>query len=237
MPASGGLLQSVLKDVESAMLHPNGRTLVFVRGGRLFKDELGGSTPQPVGDPPFPQGNVDGGARFSRDGSRLAVAGAGQLWILPFPSGVPRALAPTMAWDWLPDNRHLLTQVPTMQLQMQLSRVDVDTGASEVVFRSFGAVPQLSVSPDGRRLAVTRGEVGWNVYEVSTRSGATRPFLSGSGVVSWMADWSPSGTRFLVSSNRSGSIAIEDVSGSRRFFAAAGGRRRPTESGLSAMVA
>jgi dipeptidyl aminopeptidase/acylaminoacyl peptidase len=82
-----------------------------------------------------------------------------------------------------------------MQLQMNLSRVDVDTGASEVVFRSFGGAPQLAC-----RL-----------------TGTARPFLSGSGVVSWMADWSQAGTRYVVSTNRSGPIAIEDVSAQDGF--------------------
>jgi hypothetical protein len=89
--------------VQSATVHPDGKTLVFVRGGQLFRDELGGgSNPQPIGDPPFPQGNVAGGQRFSRDGARLAVAAAGQLWIVPFPSGTPRALGSFMAWAGWP---------------------------------------------------------------------------------------------------------------------------------------
>ena len=216
--ASGGMPQSVLKDVQYVAVHPDGRTLAFVRGGRLFTDALGGSNPRPVGDSPFPQGQVVG-PRFSRDGSRLAVQSAGQMWIVPFPSGPPRALlpGPSMAWNWLPDNRHLLVASPSMDGQLKLSRLDIESGTSEMVFRAFGPATEFDVSPDGRRLALARGEAGWNVFEVSIPSGAARPFLSGSGVISWLPDWSPAGNRYVVSTNRSGPMAIEDVSAQDGF--------------------
>jgi Tol biopolymer transport system component len=212
--AAGGEPQLVLKDVLTATRHPDGRTLVFTRAGRLFTDTLGGSNPRPFGDAPFPQSDVDR-PRFSPDGTRVAVEASGQTWIVPFPAGQPRALPQYHSWEWLADNRHLLVHTPG--LTMQLLRVDADTGRSETVFRAFGMATEFALSPDGRRIAISRGEIGWNVFEVSIASGAVRPFVSGSGVMSWMADWSPAGTRYVLATDRSGPYAIEDVSSNDAF--------------------
>ena len=56
-----------------------------------------------------------------------------------------------------------------------------------------------------------------NCSAVIIGSGVVRPVQSGSGVLSWLADWSPTGNRYVVSTNRTGPYTIEDVSAQDSF--------------------
>jgi len=108
---------------------------------------------------------------------------------------------------------------------MTLARLNVLDLRSETLFNSPTLVLQGSISPDGKRFAYETGQIEWDVLEISVPSGAVQTTLSRSGVVSGSPDWAPSGTHYLVSTDRSGSPAIEDISvaeGFSRRLAAAG---------------
>jgi Tol biopolymer transport system component len=74
-----------------------------------------------------------------------------------------------------------------------------------------------AVSADGKRIAYQTGQVEWNVLEISVPSGTVRTTMTGSGIIAWWPDWAPSGTRYLVNTDRSGTLAIEDVSAADGF--------------------
>ena len=222
VPASGGTPELVLDKTGNATIHPDGTTLAFVRGGKLWVTSLKKEAPREFGISPFPPSEVSA-ARFSPDGSKLMTAAANDTWILPFPSGTPwkvkdlSAVLPGGA-AWLPDNRHVVAPGPTSGASTwTLWRVDTRDGSRERIYASAESIIGASISPDGKRLAYQTGQIEWNVLEISLPSGAVHTAMSGSGIVSWWPDWAPSGTHYMVSTNRSGASAIEDVSAADGF--------------------
>jgi Tol biopolymer transport system component/predicted Ser/Thr protein kinase len=216
MPASGGTPSLVLEHADEATMGPDGKTVAFVRGGMLWVGGLGDTTPpREFGVAPFSNAGV-GSPRFSPDGSKLAVlAGSGSaLWILPYPTGTPRKIDLDLAvgMAWLPDNRHVLIDQWTTALGSTLSLLDTTTGSRRVILKTPDSIGALSVSPDGTRIAYEKGSTEWDVLDVSLRTLAARTLMAGSGVLYWLPDWAPAGTHYLVLTNRSGSMSLDDVS-------------------------
>lgn len=106
--------------------------------------------------------------RLSRDGSRLAyLHAAGEkvlLLVIARADGTART-----AWeldegrvallDWLPDSRRVLVAVEDHEKVQHLHLVDVDSGSSRPFgqpFRDDDRVLQLSVHPNGKRVAFSR---------------------------------------------------------------------------------
>jgi Tol biopolymer transport system component/predicted Ser/Thr protein kinase len=217
VPAAGGTPSLALDHVESATMRPDGKTVAFVRGATLWVGALGDTSPShEFGVAPFANARVDA-VRFSPDGSKLAVfAGGGTLWILPYPTGTPRKIYGGLvnALAWLPDNRRVLISEmhgPSTNAGV-LSLLDTTTGSRRVIHQVTDDIRGLSVSPDGTRIAYSAGMVEWDVLDVSLRTLAVRTLMAGSGIVSWLPDWAPTGTHFLVGTDRTGSLSIDDVS-------------------------
>ena len=197
--ASGGTPQMVLDRVGSATIHPDGKTLVFVRDGKLWAGDLQGGQPREVWAGP-PNGRI-ALALFSPDG-KLLLAGSRNRgwWIVPFPAGTPRQIKDSetssiMSLTWFPDSHRLAAS----DLEGKLFVVDVNDGSRRVLYSSPEPLIGLSVSPDGKRIAYYTGDTAWDVIEVSLQDGAVRTLISDGGV-SWWPDWAPSGTHFLFSS-------------------------------------
>jgi Tol biopolymer transport system component len=89
--------------------------------------------------------------------------------------------------------------------------VDVTTGARTVIYSSPEAFIYPSVCPDGKRIAYTAASTEWDVLEVTLRSGSIHTVIGGGGS-SIEPDWHPSGTHFLVATDRFGGFNIEDMS-------------------------
>jgi serine/threonine protein kinase len=221
--ASGGTPTIELADTGDVSLHPDGKTVVFSRRGKLLVDSLGRNQPREIGQPPFPNANVLW-VQFSPDGSKLIVVAGIEKWVLAYPSGA--ALRKLIVGDtgfaglsWLPDSRHLVAGVAdhTSNYTSTIVLVDTEDGSVQRVYSSIETVFNVSLSPNGERLAYTRGLLEWNVLEIAL-SGSVRTVLGGNGITSWWPDWARSGTHFLVTTNRSGGpMAIEDVSSTEGF--------------------
>jgi Tol biopolymer transport system component len=89
--------------------------------------------------------------------------------------------------------------------------LDVENNSVEVIYTSPYAIYNPSVSPDGKRIAYTVAPTEWDLTEISLPSGQLHAILTGGGV-SWQPDWAPSGTHYLVSTNRYGTFDIVDIS-------------------------
>jgi Tol biopolymer transport system component/tRNA A-37 threonylcarbamoyl transferase component Bud32 len=221
VPASGGPSELVLSHAVRAMIHPDGRTLAFVRGGKLWIGGLKGEQSHEFGAAPFPNSQV-GLVGFSPDGSKLAATAGNDSWILPYPSGTPRKLSAVFSGigggGWLRDSRHMLVpEPPGPSGTSALWLLDTGNGSKRTIYTSSSPMLGISVSPDGKRMAYGTGHVEWDVLEVSLPSGTVRTVMSGSGIVSGWPDWAPSGMHFLVSTERSGLLAIEDISSAEGF--------------------
>ncbi len=211
VPASGGASELILDNTSEATIHPDGQTVVFVRNGNLLATSLKGGQPREFGQKQLAAAQV-GSPEFSPDGSKVIATIGAEVWLFQFPSGVPRKVpgASGMYPIWLPDSRHVVARQETSAFT--LSIVDTVDGTRQMIYTTPEYMEPGSVSPDGKRLAYTKGLTEWDVLEISLSSGAVHTTMTGSGVMSWWPDWAPSGTHYLVSTDRSGIFAIEDVS-------------------------
>src|SRR5262249_31043510 len=87
--ASGGVPTLELSDIQDVSMHPDGKTVVFSRGGKLWVDSLGRNQPHEFGQMP-PAKLRAGPLQFSPDGSKLLAASGLEKWVLDYPSGAAR---------------------------------------------------------------------------------------------------------------------------------------------------
>jgi len=214
VPASGGRPELALENARQSAVHPDGKTIVFERDGKLWLGSLAGGSPREFWRPP--SGYLQF-VRFSPDGSKVVAAELADVWILSYPGGAARELpnekdrASVSGVSWMPDSRHLvLASGSGKQLRDKLSVVDPD-GNEQVIYPTSQVVLGISLSPDGKRLGFGIGNVEWDVLDVTLASGSVRTALAAGGI-SWCPDWAPDGAHYLVSTNRSGDLRIEDVS-------------------------
>jgi Tol biopolymer transport system component len=213
--ASGGRPELAIENAyRKAALHPNGKTIVFLRDGKLWLGSLAGGPPREFWRPP--SGYVTF-VRFSPDGSKIVAAERTEVWILTYPGGAARKLREEKnrtlvhGVSWLPDSRHLVLSSGAGRGRDELTVVDPD-GSEQVIYPPLQSVLGVSLSPDGKRLALGTGNIEWDVLEVMLASGSARTLLAGGGI-SQLPDWAPNGAHYLVSTNRSGNdLIIEDVS-------------------------
>jgi len=212
--ASGGIATRLLDNVSNPTLHPDGKTVLFQRGGKLWIASLKGGPQRAFWwQPPR---NSASWVRFSPDGSKFFAFDGPDAWVVPYPSGTSRKILAAMAnaifgADWLPDSRHLVIAELIGDLSSRMVLMDAANGARQVIYSSPDALFYPSVSPDGTRIAYTVAATEWDVLGVSLGTGSAHTMLGGGGV-SWWPDWAPSGTHYLVSTDRSGSFKIQDIS-------------------------
>ena len=227
IPAAGGSARRVLENADAASLHPDGKTLAFTWGGKIWIASLNGGQPREFWKGPISAFQELNAPRFAPDGSALAVFANG-LWILPYPSGKPRKLPTTnphfRGAAWFPDSRTLLVAEAGTFEEGALMRVGVRNGSRRTIYSGPSNLWLPSVSPDGRRIAFSAGSAEWDVVEVGFSAGTVHTMVEGVGT-NWYPDWAPSGTHFLFAENGvGGGIVDRDASGS-------GFTRRLMESG------
>jgi Tol biopolymer transport system component/tRNA A-37 threonylcarbamoyl transferase component Bud32 len=214
VPASGGRPEMALENARMSTLHPDGKTVVFPREGKLWLGSLAGGSAREFWRPP--SGYVSE-VRFSPDGTKVVAAEAADVWILTYPGGAARKL-PTEKTrtivhgvSWMPDSRHLV--LASLGDGRDKLTVVAPDGSEQVIYPTSQYVLGVSLSPDGKRLAFGTGNAESDVLEVTPASGGVRIALAG-GAMSCCPDWAPKGAHYLVSTDRSGNAnnRIEDVS-------------------------
>ena len=209
----GGAAQTVLKGVDFAALHPDGKTIAFERGGKIWVRSLNGGEAKEFWPGPL---NSIAAFEFSPDGSKLAVSDDDLgLWLLAYPSGTPRKLeiGNTFAsTSWFPDSRHLLVAPRDKGMSM----LDVVDGARRAIAYVPSGTAYPAVSPDGKTIAYGSGLFEWEVIEVSIPNGEVRTLVSGG--VSWWPDWAPSGTHLIYASLLGKSPGMEDRQAAEEGF-------------------
>jgi Tol biopolymer transport system component len=143
---------------------PDGRWILFRKGGQLVKAlASGGTTPTVVsGDVPIVDSQR---ARWMPDGSVIYVAADGLKQVSAAGGAARTLLAPApILWDSAPDGRVLYAIFEGQRRAIELATIDVATGAVHTV-RSLGRRPltpdyvgytdtlrAMRVSPDGTHL-------------------------------------------------------------------------------------
>jgi serine/threonine protein kinase len=209
IPASGGTPERILDNVGAAAIHPDGKTVAFVRDGKLLAGPLKDGPFRELWQSPSLRG---GWAEFSPDGSKLGFIDAHHLWVLRYPSGAPKNLGVVSIFraSWFPDNRHIAVSTESDE---GLQVIDSEDGSRQTIYSGTGAAFLASVSPDGKRIAYTAGATEWDAIEIAIPGGNVRT-VAGGGGNSEYPDWAPSGTHFLVSLQEKGieGSRIEDRS-------------------------
>lgn len=209
--ATGGAPERVLDNASGASLHPNGKILLFGRQGKLW-------TASPTGTRPptefwwQPAQKAVAWSAFSPDGAKIAVVSGSDLWILPYTPGATRKIAGPNASrpSWFPDSRHLA--MSWGRPPRAIAILDVADGGWRVVHNSQFYTSPPSVSPDGKRIAFSTGQVEWNVLEGTLATGVVHK-MPGVEASALEPDWAPDGSHYLVSTGLFDEDRhIEDVS-------------------------
>jgi Tol biopolymer transport system component len=171
---------------------------------------------------------VEGMLSFSPDGGKLGVcavprsinlqpdARGWQFWILPLPEGRPyRRLqwlsdpAPRVtSFTWLPDGRHVVLGITSLSTPgSHLWMADLERDRAWPLTRSVGSESYPTSSPSGEQIAFANGDPDYDLLELSTGDGRSRPLLSTSRNESDPA-WSPDGNLLAYVTDRSGQDEI-----------------------------
>jgi Tol biopolymer transport system component/DNA-binding winged helix-turn-helix (wHTH) protein len=229
--AAGGVPELVWAGTSAAAISPDGRTLALLRlrgGPGNYPGEVWLASP-PTAEPiryttlPFADRRyIPGGdLHFSPDGSKLAVSiflveSRPEIWILPFPSGKPYRVLPSMPvsagvkeFSWMPNGRDLVFSDSFLaSSNPHLFFADIER--DRIWPMTAGAMAERSpaVSPDGKTIAVASMEGAYDLAEVR---------LDGSGLRSLGSTprnevtpgWSPLGSKtYAYATDRSGIYEI-----------------------------
>src|SRR5262249_49990609 len=156
---------------------------------RLAFSSPPGAPPQPYGRPPLSSLRVQANTttlQFTPDGKYLGVftaaRGRNELWRIPPDGGPPEemlsggALAAGSLWSkfpWFRDNQRVIVDQQAFNASY-LQLVDLRSGTRRPLTSHATTEMFPSLSPDGRILAYTAGEAGFDIVEVPLDGTAPR---------------------------------------------------------------
>jgi eukaryotic-like serine/threonine-protein kinase len=160
-----------------------------------------------------PPGASDSWPRVSPDGRRVAFARIGDgfdLRVVDIAGGASHTLArgaELKGLTWTTDGQSLLYEVEGTDAK-NIWQISASGGRPlRPPFVTQADAEEIALSPDGRKLAYSRGSDDWNVWRVFT-DGRPSAELAPSTRIDDDGIWSPDGTKFAFSSDRSGQAEI-----------------------------
>jgi Tol biopolymer transport system component/imidazolonepropionase-like amidohydrolase len=108
---------------------------------------------------------------ISPDGTQIAFAAVGDIWVMPVAGGAPANLTKDVALDtdpsWSPDGSQLVYSSDKESTHLQLWVRDMKSGVSRKVTNLTTQPQGASFSPDGRRIVFFNVDGMWRVAEMS----------------------------------------------------------------------
>jgi Tol biopolymer transport system component len=223
VPAGGGAVTALTQLGPDERSHrwphllPDGRTVLFTiqPAGRLYDDAIIASVPVSGGATLM---IADGGAspHYVRSG-HVVYGKAGALFAMPFDPDAVRATGAAIAVvdnvrtnslnGALPvgvSDSGLLVYLPGENTGAMMSLVAATrNGSSQVLLDRRLLSPSLSLSPDGRRVALMISEGQSDIWILDLESRGLRNLTSGGGSESFPV-WSPDGSRLYYTTNTGG---------------------------------
>ena len=226
---AGGKSTLIQKEVRTAAISPDGKTLAFWRlsgSGDQRRRSVWISSP-PAGTAheyrpaPFAVEGGRGGdsLQFAPDGASILVSArysGSRLWLLPLPEGrgalrelfAGTDLGATVTASWLPDSRHaILAFAPGFSLQPALWLADTKREQLRKLTAGTLAEAQPSLAPGGKKMVFTSMEEDYNLWELPVDGSAPRMLLANSRN-EMSPSWSPEGDQVIYATDRAGSSEI-----------------------------
>ena len=166
---------------------------------------------------------------ISPDGTQIAFAALGDIYVMPVTGGAPMNLTKDVALDtdpsWSPDGASLVYSSDRESAHLQLWVRDMKSGVSRKV-TNIATQPQgASFSPDGRRIVFFNVDGMWRVAEMSIldlengRITRIHDSLPQPGTPTW----SPDGKRIALAGIRPMTVRFREGTNQVQTISAAGG--------------
>ena len=232
--AAGGDPELVQPNAARATISPNEGSLIFFKqeGDPAERLTLWAAKP-PQAEPrkldvEFDKRDLtDALVRFAPDGSKLLLWAYGYVpapdqdrrdafWLLPWPGGVPRNALPlgrrtldaTIAFDWLPDSRHVVLSLGDAKTpDRHLWLADTEREGLEMLTMTPASESSPSVSPDGSRLAFTSEAVDFDLISIPNDGGPSKVLFATSRN-EFDPAWAPRQPNFAFVTDRNGSLQL-----------------------------
>lgn len=244
----GGEPEVVVKNVHTAAIAPNRRTLALLRETSdqgnyalsLWTASPPEAEPKRFSAPPLPVHFATGFIRFSPDNKKIGLWAESwqgyddeqkrSFWIIPRDGAAPYVVLRTLPaprpfpFSWMPDNRRVVFGADYLSPSpgAHLWTADIESGVIQPLTRTSGNESYASVSPDGKRIVFSTEEIAYHLLRVPIDGSAPTPFLA-TGRTEKDPAWSPNKDEYAYVTNRTGTEQIWLASGDGQW-------RRPVTS-------
>ncbi len=188
--------------IEAPNWSRDGKFLLFNRGGKIYRLELGGKAPALVNTDFADHCNNDHG--ISPDGNELAISdqskdGKSRIYIVPITGGIPRLVtggAPSYWHGWSPDGK-TLAYCAERNGSFDVYTIPVAGGEETRLTTSPGLDDGPDYSPDGKYLYFNSERTGSMQIWRMNADGSSQEQVTSDDCNNWFAHPSPDG-RWIV---------------------------------------
>ncbi len=192
------ILHRAIQHFEAPNWTPDGSTLIFNGGGKIYRIPVAGGAPEliPTGEV---RCNNDHG--ISPDGKTLVISGSinrgqSQIFTLPMTGGEPKLITPRMPsyWHgWSPDGK-TLAYCASRDGEYDIYTIPVDGGEETRLTTAKGLDDGPEYSPDGKMIYFNSVRSGlMRIWGMNADGTDQRMISQGPETADWFAHFSPDG--------------------------------------------